>query len=191
MFFGGGGEYWTYVFWFSPQILSETFLVRRIIQGDIIINVYRYLKYSFPRQILMKLEFSRRIFGKYSNIKFSENLSSGSRVVPCGRQDGRPDMAKLIVAFRNFENAPNNSTFCPHSVFMRSVWIWEQTAIISLYSINWLVFITETGCVYCAVRNGSLYIILRSAHTAYLCVLCGSENKQRLFPQTALSDWFL
>jgi hypothetical protein len=28
------------------------------------------------------------------------------------------------------------------------VWISEQTAIISLYSINWLVFITETECVY-------------------------------------------
>ena len=39
------------------------------------------------------------------------------------------------------------------------VWIWEQTAIISLYSINWLVFTTETKCVYCAVRTGSLYII--------------------------------
>jgi hypothetical protein len=25
------------------------------------------------------------------------------------------------------------------------VWISEQTAIISLYIINWLVFITETG----------------------------------------------
>jgi len=25
----------------------------------------------------------------------------------------------------------------------------------------------------------------------YLCVLCGSENKQRLFPYTALTDWFL
>jgi len=37
----------------------------------------------------------------------------------------------------------SNSTFCPHSVFMCFVWIWEQTAIISLYSINWLVFITE------------------------------------------------
>jgi hypothetical protein len=36
-------------------------------------------------------------------------------------------------------------------VFMSFVWIWEQTAIISLYSINWLVFITETECVYCAV----------------------------------------
>ena len=33
--------------------------------------------------------------------------------------------------------------------------------------------------------------ILRSAHTVYLCVLCGSENKQRLFPYTALNDWFL
>jgi hypothetical protein len=31
------------------------------------------------------------------------------------------------------------------------VWISEQTAIISLYSINWLVFITEAECVYCAV----------------------------------------
>ena len=51
----------------------------------------------------------------------------------------------------------SNSTFCPHSVFMCFVWIWEQTAIISLYSINWLVFITETECVYCAVRTGSLY----------------------------------
>jgi hypothetical protein len=35
------------------------------------------------------------------------------------------------------------------------VWISEQTAIISLYSINWLVFITEAECVCCAVRTGS------------------------------------
>jgi hypothetical protein len=75
-----------------------------------------------------------------------------------------------------------NSALYPHSVFMCFVWIWEQTAIISLYSINWLVFITKTECVYCAVR---------SAHTGYLCVLCGSENKQRLFHCAALIDWFL
>jgi DNA-directed RNA polymerase subunit RPC12/RpoP len=73
-------------------------------------------------------------------------------------------------------------TFCPHSVFTCFVWIWEQTAIISLYSIKWLVFVTETESVYCAVR---------SAHTVYSCVLCGSENKQRLFHCTALTDWFL
>jgi len=39
------------------------------------------------------------------------------------------------------------------------VWISEQTAIISLHSINCLVFVTETGCVYCAVRTEYLYII--------------------------------
>jgi hypothetical protein len=30
----------------------------------------------------------------------------------------------------------------PHSVFMCFVWIWEQTAIISLYGINWVVLRT-------------------------------------------------
>ena len=37
--------------------------------------------------------------------------------------------------------------------------ISEQTAIISLYSTNWLVFVTETECVYCAVRSGSLNVL--------------------------------
>ena len=36
-------------------------------------------------------------------------------------------------------------------------WIWEQTAIISLYGINWLVFITEMERVYFALRASSLY----------------------------------
>jgi hypothetical protein len=38
------------------------------------------------------------------------------------------------------------------------VWVSEQTAIISLYSINWVVFITETECVYRAVRAQSVHI---------------------------------
>ena len=37
----------------------------------------------------------------------------------------------------------------------------------------------------------SIQQLLRSAHTVYLCVLCGSQNKQRLFPHTTLTDWFL
>jgi hypothetical protein len=36
-----------------------------------------------------------------------------------------------------------NTTFCTHSVFMCFVCISEKTAIISLYSINRLLFITE------------------------------------------------
>jgi hypothetical protein len=37
------------------------------------------------------------------------------------------------------------------------------------------------------LRHGTA---IRPAHTVYLCVLCVSQNKQRLFPHTALTDWF-
>jgi hypothetical protein len=39
-----------------------------------------------------------------------------------------------------------------HPVFLCFIWIWEQTAIISLYNIHWLVFICDMEYVYCAVR---------------------------------------
>jgi len=54
---------------------------------------------------LIKLEFFRQIFEKYSNIKFHENPSSGCRVVPA---DGRTNMTKIIVALCNFASAPEN-----------------------------------------------------------------------------------
>jgi hypothetical protein len=60
-----------------------------------------HVKYRYYCEILRQLEFSRQIF-ENTHIKFHENPSSGSRVVPCGRID----MTKLIVAFRNFANAP-------------------------------------------------------------------------------------
>jgi len=63
----------------------------------------------------------------------------------------------LVVTIRTASITVNNSTFCPHSEFVCFVWIWEQTAISSLYSINWQVFITETESVYCAVRILSSY----------------------------------
>jgi len=55
----------------------------------------------------MKVEFSRQFLEKYSNIKFNENPSKGSRVVPCRRTDGQRNTTNLIVAFRNFAKAPN------------------------------------------------------------------------------------
>jgi hypothetical protein len=42
----------------------------------------------------MKLENSRHIFEKYSNIKFHENPFSRSSVFPCGRTDGQTNEAK-------------------------------------------------------------------------------------------------
>ena len=90
-----------YVFLFSLQLFSETFLILRRYEPDMIKNVYWY---SCP--ILMKLEFSLMILEKYWNIKYHENPSSGSRGVPCGRTVRRADITKLIAAFRNFANAP-------------------------------------------------------------------------------------
>ena len=66
----------------------------------------------------------------------------------------------------------NNPTFCSHSVFICFLWISEQTAIISIYNINWLVFIIETGSVYCAVRTGSFHFVhhvsSRSIHVKFV-----------------------
>jgi hypothetical protein len=55
------------------------------------------------------------------------------------------------------------------------VWIGEKTAIISLYSSSWLVFIAEMESVYRAVRAGYLSVIqvnlsLRSAKkSVFMC----------------------
>ena len=60
-----------------------------------------HLSTPYSSRILTKLESSQQIFEKYFSIKFLENPSSGSRVVPCGRTD----ITKLIVGCRNFANA--------------------------------------------------------------------------------------
>ena len=50
----------------------------------------------------MKIEFFRKIFEKYPDIKFHENPSIGSRV------DGQTERTKPVVAFRSLATAPNN-----------------------------------------------------------------------------------
>jgi len=45
-------------------------------------------------------------------------------------------------------------------------------------------------CILC-IPSSLTIKTLRSAHSVYLCVLCGSQNQQRLFPYTTLTDRFL
>jgi hypothetical protein len=91
------------VFWFSLQLLSETFLIlRRYDHKPILVFVWS-TRYSC--WILMELNFWW-IFEKYTYTKFHVNPSSGSRIVPCGQTDGWTDMTNLIVAFCNSANAP-------------------------------------------------------------------------------------
>ena len=90
------------LFWFSLQFLSEIFLILRKIQRGIIINVNRS-SCKVPvilARFKINLDFLRRHSMKYSNAKFHENPSSGSRFVPCGRTYKPTDTMKLIVAFR-------------------------------------------------------------------------------------------
>jgi len=45
------------------------------------------------------------------------------------------------------------------------VWIWEQTAIVSLYSIDWLVFITNKECVAARYVLHSTFC----PHSVFMC----------------------
>ena len=68
----------------------------------------------------MKLEFSRQIFEKYSNIKFHENPSSGSRVVPYGRTDRRTNKHDEANShYSQFFETPKNlhKTFIYGNIF--------------------------------------------------------------------------
>ena len=48
--------------------------------------------------------------------------------------------------------------FYPQRESLYIVILSEDTAIIFLHHIKGIVFITGTKCVYCAVRNESLYM---------------------------------
>jgi len=67
-----------------------------------------------------------------------------------------------------------------HNAFICFAWISEQTAMISLYSINWLVFITDAECLL----RGTDWIF--KYNSGYVWIW-----EQLLFPYTALTDWFL
>jgi hypothetical protein len=59
--------------------------------------------------ILMELEFSRNILEKRSNIKFYKTHPVGAELFHAdGLTDGWMGKTKVIVAFRNFVNAPKN-----------------------------------------------------------------------------------
>ena len=66
-----------------------------------------HVKYRYSSQIVTNLQLSRQIFEKYSNVKFHENPSNGSRIFPCGRTD-RHNEAKNSFFF-NFTNVPNKT----------------------------------------------------------------------------------
>jgi hypothetical protein len=66
------------------------------------------VQYRLFGQILVKLGFSGQSFEKSSDSIFMKIRPVGAELFRADSQpDGRTDTTKLIVAFRNFANAPN------------------------------------------------------------------------------------
>jgi len=144
IFEGGGIIYWTQnvCFDFMYNFCLKHFRFQEF--SWILLKMYiglrakcRLLLSDFNETWILWTDF----FEIYSDSKFHENPSGGSRVVLCGRKEGydTANSGFSQLAERSYRRL--KSTFCPTQL--------------------------------------------------YLCVLCGSENKQRLFPYTTLTDWFL
>ena len=65
-----------------------------------------HVKYRLFLLDFSEILYSLQIVEKYSNTRFHENPSSGSRDVACGQTD----MTKIKVDFRHFANAPKTKT---------------------------------------------------------------------------------
>ena len=97
-------------FWFSIQLLCETFLTVFIeILSRIYISIH--VKYPFFLSDFNESWIFSVDFQKNSQVKFHENLSSGSWVFHVeGRRDRQTDMTRLTFPFHNFMNVSKNDT---------------------------------------------------------------------------------
>ena len=99
------------VCWFSLQLSSETYLILRRIQWDIITNIGLHVQYpsflsDFNETWIFSTDF-RKIL-KYEMLRKSFQWEPSCSL--------RTNMTKLIVAFRHFANAPKNPvslSLCP------------------------------------------------------------------------------
>ena len=94
------------VFWFSLQLLSETFLILRRTRRDTVTD-YTGLQVKYP---LFSSDLKESwIFSTDFRNKFKYQISWKSVLWEPScfmRMDGRTDMTKLTVAFRNFAKTP-------------------------------------------------------------------------------------
>ena len=89
----------------------------------------------------------------------------------------------------------SNSAFCPQCIFVFCMGLGTNSdyfpihrQLTGFYNRDGVCLLRGTDGVF--IYNSGLRKSLRSAHTLYLCLLCGSQNKQRLFPYTTLTGFY-
>jgi len=87
------------LFGFSIQLLFETFLFLRIFQPDVIINVHRpSCKSPVTLVTFNKAYIFSAVIGK-GLVRFHENPSNGSRVVPWGQTDRQTEGRTVLYIY--------------------------------------------------------------------------------------------
>ena len=92
----------------------------------------------YSRQILTKLEFSRRAFDKYSYIIYRKKTSSGSRALP----SGLPHMTK-VIPYSTFSILRTQIKICVRTNAIKSV---SSPVLVSLSLIKRRVVTVQSSC---------------------------------------------
>ena len=146
------------------QIFPEKFVILRRTERDMIKNIYWHS--CNVSIILLRFEWNVNFFSTYfrkpQKSNFTKNHPVGAELIHADRRtDGRTDMTKLIVAFRNFEKEPKNALHEDLCIFQN---------LVALVCHNW----GRTFCLWCRLGRQSMIWPLRyngqALSIAGLCV---------------------
>jgi hypothetical protein len=92
--------------------------------------------------ILMRIEISREFFAKHTFVKFLENGPIGAEFFHSDRK--MDDITKLIIAFRNFANTPNNTNATKNN---------SAYSLYECHTVSYVMEIIDWGCLSWILRR--------------------------------------
>jgi hypothetical protein len=73
------------------------------------------------------------------------------------------------------------------SVYVPHCGHYMYRTVVTICAAQWSIYVRHSGHYMYHQFNIQQFYVLPTQ--LYLCVLCESQNKQRLFPYTTLTDW--